>query len=203
IQPDPSASRRLRDALGGDARFSVCASVATLAEARRVLATRTPDLLISDLRLPDGAFHVLLRELRPGRSHRLVTTASLHDPHLMHALRSGADGFMLSGRSTEAMLNVVRLTLAGGSPIAPEIARHVLALCDVLNARPVHVGGARTTPLERSDRQLLEWTSEGYLPHEIARGLDVSIAEVGQRVRALYRRIQFEPPAARPLRRAA
>lgn len=195
IQSDPTANRRMVDALSADARFAVCACVGTLGEARLSIATRTPDLLISDLRLPDGPLSDLLRELRPRRSHTLALTASLHDPHLMHALRSGADGFLLAGRPTEGMLSVVRQALAGESPIAPEIARQLLAHFDTLNARPIASGGFAPQGLDRRERLLLQWVCEGYMTHEIARGMGITSAQVGVRVRTLYRKIHFEPPA--------
>lgn len=192
IQSDPAVARRMTDALGADARFAVYGCASTLDCARRLIATRTPDLLIAALRLPDGALFELLRELRPGRSHTLVLTASLHDPHLMHALRMGADGFLLAGFSAEALLDAVRQTLAGQSPIAPEIARRLLAHFDGLNAPPIAPGAPVPQALDAAERRLLEWASQGCLMHEIARGLSITPAQVGVRVRTLYRRIQFE-----------
>lgn len=206
IQSDLAASRRLQDVIDADARFTVIARVATLADARASLATRVPDLLIADLRLPDGHFSELLRVLRPDRSRSVVLTASLHDPHLMHALRSGADGYLLAGQSTEAILHLLRRTLAGEAPIAPEIARQVLALFDVLNARPIGPGMRPSATLSLDERRLLDWTSEGYRVQELARGLGITAAQVGLRVHALYRRMRFAAPAARApatLRRVA
>jgi len=203
IQSNPAWARELHDALGADARYSLRGNVTTLAEARRSIGERAADLLICDLRLPDGAFRDLMRELRPSRSHVLVTTSSLHDPHLMHALRSGADGFLLAGRSRDETLNTIRQTLAGGASIAPEVARQLLMLFDQLNARPIPFNGLAAAAPDAADRQLLRWTSEGYRPDEIARGLGIATADVGRRVRALYRKVQFERPAARALRRAA
>lgn len=203
IQSAAASSRSWEKLLANDARCTIASSVNSLADARRVLARRPPDLLIADLRLPDGPISALLRDLRPGRSHVLVTTASLHDPHLMHALRSGADGFLLAGWRSEAVLNTIRYTLAGGSPLAPEIARAMLELLDVMNARPVPFDGARARQPSAAERQLLDWAGEGYLADELARRFDVTPLEIGHRVRALYRRIRFERPAGRALRRAA
>jgi DNA-binding NarL/FixJ family response regulator len=203
IQSDPMAGRLLQDALDGDPRYTVCGNVTRLTEASRILARRTPHLLISDIRLVDGSLCALLRDLRRGCPHALVMTASLHDPHLMHALRSGADGFLLAGGSTDAMLQVIRETLAGGSPIAPEIARQVRALFDVLDSRPIPLGGLPAPALHPAERQLLEWASEGNQPHEIAHRMSITTAEVGRRVRALYRSIRFERLTARAFPHAA
>ena len=203
IQSDPAAARRLNDAIDTDRWFAVCGIARSLGEARRFIAKRMPDLLIADLRLPDGAFHELLDDLRPARARTLAFTSSLHDPHLLHALRSGADGFLVADRPAETTLKVVRQVLAGEAPIEPEIARQVLAHFDALNARPVDPG-ATPQALTAAEREMLNRTCEGYLPQEIARGLGITTAEFGMRVRALYRRMQFAPrrPPA-PLPRAA
>ena len=101
----------------------------------------------------------------------------------MHALRSGADGFLLAGRPTEGMLSVVRQALAGESPIAPEIARQLLAHVGTLNARPIASGGFAPQGLDRRERLLLQWVCEGYMTHEIARGMGITSVQVGVRVR--------------------
>ena len=72
------------------------------------------------------------------------------------------------------------------------------ALFDALDARPVPVGGARRAAPEAIDRELLEWTSAGYRPQEIARRMNVPLAEVGRRARALYRSLRFERPSSAP-----
>ncbi|HEY4067593.1 MAG TPA: response regulator transcription factor [Burkholderiaceae bacterium] len=199
IQSDPVAASRLTDALGADPRFAVCASVGSLREARDVIAERVPDLLLTDMRLPDGPAYELLRELRPGRSHVMVVTASFHDPQLMHTLRMGTDAFIPSGCSTEALLGALRQTLAGESPVVPEIARQMLAHFDALSAKPVPAGGEEPPPtLSAGERNLLEWAGEGYGAGEIALAVKISAAQVGLRLRALLRRIHFErrtPPA--------
>jgi DNA-binding NarL/FixJ family response regulator len=193
IQSDPAAARRMTDALGADPRFAVYASVGSLKEARAAIAERIPDLLITDMRLPDGPAFELLRELRPGRSHVMVVTASFHDPQLMHTLRMGTDAFIPTGCSTEALLGALRQTLAGESPVVPEIARQMLAHFDALSAKPVAVDGEEPPPkLTAGERNLLEWAGEGYGAGEIAHAVKISTAQVGMRMRALLRRIHFE-----------
>ena len=39
---------------------------------------------------------------------------------------------------------------------------------------------------------MLQWTCDGFLPHEIARDLRISTREVALRVRTLYRKMQLD-----------
>ena len=183
IQSDPRAAARLIDTLNDDARYAVCGSVASIEAARRALATRRPDLLISDLRVCDGSLHELLPSLRPGHPHVLATAASMADPHILHALRSGVDGFVAASAHRDEAIETIRIVLAGGSPISPEIARKLLALHAV-------TAPLRDDPLDRMDRTVLEWSSHGYRLHEVAHGLGITTIEIALRIRGIYRRLR-------------
>ena len=199
IQSDPDARAHLIDTLNADPCLSVYGAVDTLAQARAHIAQRIPDLLISDLRLRDGTLADLVSELRPGRSHALALASSLHDPYLMHALCHGVVAYALVGRPREAMLPLTRRVLAGESPMAPEIARSVLALLDAPDTRPVPVGRHDPRSLSAMDRQLLQWLGEGYLLEEIALSFEITPQLVGVRIRSLYRKLQQDRRERMPL----
>jgi DNA-binding NarL/FixJ family response regulator len=197
IQRDCDARTRLIAAINADPSLAVCGAVDTLAKARECIARRIPDLLVSDLRLPDGVLTDLLRELRPRRSHALVLADSLRDPQLLHALRHGVDAYALTRRSDAAMLVSMRRVLAGESPMAAEIARGVLSIFDAATCRPVPVGRCDPRALSAVDRQLLEWIGDGHLASEVARGIETTPQMIGLRIRALYRRLR-QPVHDRP-----
>ena len=70
----------------------------TLAEARSSLEQGLPDVVLLDLRLPDGAGQSLAREIRsvPGGTDVfiLAVTASVLEAVRREALESGCDGFI-------------------------------------------------------------------------------------------------------------
>lgn len=203
IQSDPAASARLCSALDAETTLAVSGIARTLAEAHAAIARRVPDLLIGDLRLPDGPLVNLLDKLRPGRSHVMVLAASLRDPQLMHALHHGADAYLLDGRPPATLVTLLRQVLAGESPMAPEIARQVLAHFDALDTRPIAAGAQGRLVLTEAEHCLLEWTGEGYLVQEVARGLRITPAHVGRLTRSVYRRLHADLRARRPAARSA
>jgi DNA-binding NarL/FixJ family response regulator len=192
IQSDPAASARLCSWLDSDQSVAVCGIAHTLEQAHAAIARRVPDLLIGDLRLPDGALVNLLEQLRPGRSHVVALAASLRDPQLMHALHHSADAYLLYGQAPETLRSLVSEVLAGQSPMAPEIARQVLAHFDALNTRPIAAGSHGRLRLTEAEHCMLEWTGEGYLVQEVARGLRVTPEQVGRLMRAVYRRLHAD-----------
>lgn len=70
----------------------------SLAEARAALDTGLPDVVLLDLRLPDGSGQSLAREIRgtPGGEDVfiLAVTASVLEAVRREALESGCDGFV-------------------------------------------------------------------------------------------------------------
>ena len=49
--------------------------------------------------------------------------------------------------------------------------------------------------LSDNERMLLQWIGEGYLPSEVARGLQLSARTIGLGIRNIYRKLQFHRQA--------
>jgi two-component system, OmpR family, KDP operon response regulator KdpE len=83
-----ATSRRVRDA--------ILLEATTLAEARTIIQTRRIDLIVLDVRLPDGNGLSLARDLKDteGRPRILVLTASVLPSERATALAAGTDAFM-------------------------------------------------------------------------------------------------------------
>jgi DNA-binding NarL/FixJ family response regulator len=176
--------------------LQLLAVVASVAEARAALARETPDLFIADLLQPGGNLLPLLQSLRAGvgangngdsRPQVLVLGASIDDPRLVEAMRHGADGYFMPGRPA-LLVAAIEQVLRGESSMTPQIAREVMA--HFQTATPA-------LRLNDADRSLLQWTAEGYVVNEVARGLRVTPQAVALRMRAIYRKLQFDVRAKR------
>ena len=69
-----------------------------LESARLAMAAETPDVLVMDVRLPDGSGLDLVRDLRqggtPGRARVIIASASVLPAERDAALAAGADRFL-------------------------------------------------------------------------------------------------------------
>jgi CheY-like chemotaxis protein len=69
-----------------------------LESARLVIAAETPEVLVMDVRLPDGSGLDLVRDLRqggmPGRARVIIASASVLPAERDAALAAGADRFL-------------------------------------------------------------------------------------------------------------
>ncbi len=161
-----------------DSTMAVCDAVDSLAGARAALARRLPDLIVSDVRLQDGPLVNLLEELRPRRSHVLALTPSSRDPHLMHTLRHGADGYALAGQHGDELLALMRRMLAGESTMDARFAQ-ILTLQLRTGAQP---------PSE-TELLLLRLIGAGHPEAEAARLMQLTVQQVGLTLRAIYRKL--------------
>ena len=145
----------------------------TLAQARTMLATAAPDVLLLDHRMPDGdgvaAIPELLR-LRPGL-RIAVLTASPGDHLLVEAIEAGACGFVSKTRSLAEVAATVRAAAAGEAVISPEMLARLLP-------RLRGGGGQDRQQLTEREREVLDLVAEGLSNAAIAERLTVSVHTV-------------------------
>lgn len=166
---------------GTDATLAISDAVGSLAGARAALAKRLPDLIVADVRLPDGPLVNLLDELRPRRSHVLALTPSLRDPHLMHTLRHGADGYALTGHVGPDLLLRMQRMLAGESAMDARVAQ--------LLTMQLRTGAQ---PLLESELKLLHAIGAGATMAEVARDTQMTPQQIGLTLRAIYRKLHLD-----------
>ena len=96
-------------------RGTVLHEVATIAEARTVLASHPVDIVLVDVRLPDGNGLDLATELRArpgaGPDKVVIVSASVLPAERMSALATGADAFLAKPFDpTDLVALIVRLS---------------------------------------------------------------------------------------------
>lgn len=123
VEDDASLRTLLAEELEVDGYRVVC--VGTLDEARRSVLEAEPDLIVSDLRLPDGDGLGVLRELQAeGRPVPfIIITAFGTVDQAVEALKAGADDFLTKPLSTDHLRLKIKRLLAHAA-ITNELARY-------------------------------------------------------------------------------
>jgi DNA-binding NarL/FixJ family response regulator len=196
VEDEPSASERIRRAIAAEPRLRLVGSAASVAEGRKLLADLAPDLLVTDLGLPDGSGVELIRAVASeGRATLcLVNTVFADAATVFEALEAGALGYLLKDESPEELMRCVLELLAGGSPMSPAIARKVLGRFRATHApaeRPQAPNALREDAPHLSARELevLNLIVKGFKYDEIAGVLGVSATTVATHVQRVYRKL--------------
>jgi DNA-binding NarL/FixJ family response regulator len=175
--------------------IDLLAAVGSLSEARAALRRHGhPDVLIIDLGLPDGDGAALISELsaRAPQTSALVVTIFGDEGHVVRALEAGAKGYLLKDAMLEEFARAVRLVHAGGSPLSPSIARHLLKRFApaALPSRSSRNGTmTRTESLTAREAEILQLIAAGHSIPETAAALALSPHTVSTHVKHIYAKL--------------
>jgi DNA-binding NarL/FixJ family response regulator len=187
VEDEPNAGERVRQALASAPGLEIVGTAGSLAEARRLLAKQVPDLLITDLGLPDGSGIELIRTVvrRGLPTLCLVHTVFADDQTVFDALEAGALGYLLKDASPEELRRCTLELLSGGSPMSPSIARKLLGRF----RSPPRPDAPEKPHLSAREREVLELIVKGFKYEEIAKLLEVSAATVATHAQHIYRKL--------------
>lgn len=176
--------------LGQAEDLMLCGTATCLAELPALLDT-LPDLILTDLGLPDGSGLDHIPGIKAKGIKSLVITAFGDRETVVAALGAGADGYLLKDSSTEAVLDGIRVTLDGGAPISASAAVFLLErLREPATPAPVPLNTPPAERLTPRETELLTLFSRGHSYKSAARELGISPLTVGDHVKAIYRKLE-------------
>ncbi len=171
--------------------FQVVAQAATAAEAIAQAGTHRPDVVVMDIRLPDGSGVEATREIRAQHPDtRVVMLTSYPDDEAVFAsIVAGASGYLLKqvrGRDLVAALEAVG---KGGSLLDPAVTEQVLD-----RVRRVASGTYQDelAALTAQERRILVLVAEGKTNKEIAEEIFLSDKTVKNYVSSILAKLNLQ-----------
>jgi DNA-binding NarL/FixJ family response regulator len=161
------------------------------ADAPQALAAaeshRDLDLILLDLALPGADGFEALRELRERHPSFpvVVLSASEQAEIVMRALDAGAMGFIPKTSSNDVLLGALRLVLAGGVYLPPEVLRHSQA--PALPGKTAGAASYRDLGLTERQAQVLALLVQGKPNKIICRELNLAEGTVKIHVTAILK----------------
>lgn len=194
VEDEPHTRQALVDRLRAEPDLDVIVQAGTLAEARAVLAQCVVDVLIVDLGLPDGSGLSLIDEQRRRAPNTaiLVLTVFGDEHKLVRAIECGARGYLLKDESSIGLVDAIGELLAGGAPLSPAIARHLIGR---MQAPPPAASGDASEPLTARELEVLQLAAKGYNHTEVARLLGLSRNTVASYTRHIYEKLEVHSRA--------
>jgi two-component system response regulator DevR len=180
--------RGLRDLLDGEPGIEVVAEAGGVEEALTRVRATSPDVVVVDVRLPDGdgvALCRALRQLDPA-PRCLVLTAFDDERALVEAIMAGASGYLLKQVRGQDLVDAVREVAAGRSLLDPVTTAHVLDRMRE-SAKTDELAG-----LTERERDVLELMGEGMTNRQIAERLFLAEKTVKNYVTSVLAKLGME-----------
>ncbi len=118
----------LRTLIGRHKKLTVAAEASTMAEAIAAAALAKPDVIIMDVRLPDGSGVEACRTIRESRPETkvIMLTSYADDEALFASILAGAAGYLLKQTRGQAVIDAITAVARGDSLLDPEVTGKVL-----------------------------------------------------------------------------
>src|SRR5437867_5813414 len=159
------------------------------AEARALVASSAPDLVLMDLKMPGRNGIEAPRHIRARHpaTRVLVLTTYDDDEWVFDAVRAGAAGYLLKDTPSEEVIRAVKGTVAGKAYVDPSVAGKLMGQVASAQTQPAtHITG-RLTERELAVLRLL---ARGLSNADIAGRLHLSEGTVRNHVSTILTKLQ-------------
>lgn len=156
--------RGVRTLLHSEPDMEVVGESASAAEAARRIPALRPNVMLLDVRLPDGSGIDVCRSVRSidPNIRGLVLTSYADDEALFSAIMAGASGYVLKKIGSSDLVDAVRLVAAGKSLLDPEVTAQVFERVRMGNEPD------ELSELSGQERRVIELIAEGLTNRQIA-----------------------------------
>ena len=155
----------LRALLEAQDGIAVVGEVGTAADAVRQVGFNAPDVVVMDVRLPDGSGVEATRKIRDRWPDVavLVLSSFADEEALMSSIEAGASGYLLKRVDTDAIVDAVRAVGAGESLLDPAMTKQLFT-----KLRDTDREDELIARLSSQERRILTRLAQGKTNREIA-----------------------------------
>jgi DNA-binding NarL/FixJ family response regulator len=166
--------------------IQIVAEAANGKDAIKAALKEKPDVILLDIRMPDGDGLSTLEKLRAKIPESRVVMLSTYDnpTYIARAVALGACDYVLKGSPREDIIATITAAAAGESPSRSGEMKRIAAAMKVRQ-----VIDDDDVPLTQRETQVLRHVALGLSNKEIGRSLEISVETVKEHVQNILRKI--------------
>ncbi len=190
VEDDTVTRKTLCLAIESDPGLKLLGAFDSVQPALAWLETGMPDVLMTDLGLPDGSgidiIHACTR--RYPDTDIMVVSMMSDEANVLACIEAGASGYVLKDAGRMDIARAVLDLRAGGAPMSPAIARMVLAKVrdGKKPAASQAAPSADATTLTKREAAILDLIAQGESYGDVAKTLSVSVGTVQTHIKNIY-----------------
>ncbi len=165
-----------RSLLEAEPDLEVVGEAATGREAVALVTRERPDVVLMDIRMPDGdglwaTEQIVANRALQGTRVVVVTTFEL-DEYVAQAIRAGASGFLVKDTEPVELIRAVHVVAGGDALLSPRVTKRLLERVAGTFHQPPDT--SRLSTLTDREREVLALVGQGLNNEEIGRELFLS-----------------------------
>jgi two-component system response regulator DevR len=176
----------LRTLLSTEPSFEIAGEAANVAQGVEAAERLKPDVVLLDIRLPDGTGIDACREIRRRApdARVLMVTSVVDESVVDDAIRAGAHGYLLKEIDGRGLVAAVREVAAGKSILDPAITARVIQLM-----RAAQPGRDSLSVLSPQEKRVLALIAEGNTNKEVAAKLAIGEKTVRNYLATIFEKL--------------
>ncbi len=180
----------LRTVLHNRQGITVVGEAGSRADAVRVAKRLKPDVVLMDVRLPDGSGVEACRDIlaRHPTMRVIFLTSFADDEFALAAVLAGAQGYVLKTIDSDLLIRSIRAVFNGQSLLSPVLTQRAL---DRVKTGPAQAGPVRTQSLAPQEERVLALVAEGLTNKEIASALQLSDKTVKNYLSNMFQKLHI------------
>ena len=180
----------LRTVLHNRQGITVVGEAGSKAAAVRVAKRLRPDIVLMDVRLPDGSGVEACRAILASHpTTRIIFLTSFSDDEsALAAVLAGAQGYVLKAIDSSLLIRSIRQVSNGQSILDPALTQRAL---DWIKAWPAQAGPVRGQSLSPQEERVLALVAEGLTNKEIATAMQLSDKTVKNYLANMFQKLHI------------
>jgi len=165
--------------------FTVVGEAGDAAEAVKVIEATDPDLVLSDLHMPEGGGIALVKAIGD-KVPVVMLTVSEAEADLLDAIAAGALGYLTKTTSPDELREQLWKASKGEPVFSASLAALVLS-----EFRRLHKAETPGQALSEREREVLQYVARGHTYKEVGETLFISAKTVENHVRNILKKLQL------------